>query len=188
MDQLSITIDQATFERLEKYAKAFVDTPDTVINRALDALDRLAGALVPTNGYSAVSERRINPWQLPDLTHAKVLDATVAGTAIARPNWNLLMKEMVRLAIKRVGTVHELLRLYPINVVGGRKQDEGYSYLPDINVSVQGQASNTACRAVVTIAQGLDIALDISLMWRPKESAAHPGERARLWIPGADFA
>ena len=34
-----IKIEDATYERLQQHAKAFVDTPDTVINRALDALE-----------------------------------------------------------------------------------------------------------------------------------------------------
>ena len=184
----SLSISTTTFKRLERHAKAFVDTPDTVINRALAALDRLAGVPAPNNGYSTASERRIDPQQLPDLTHAKILDATVAGTAVPRPNWNLLLKKMVRLAIKRVGTLDELCRLCPINAVSGQKEDEGYSYLPDIDVSVQGQASNAACQAVVAIAQSFDIALDIGFLWRNKQGAAYPGERGRIRIPGANSA
>ena len=34
----NIEINQATFERLQRHAKPFVDTPDIIINRALDAL------------------------------------------------------------------------------------------------------------------------------------------------------
>ncbi len=51
-------------------------------------------------------------------------------------------------------------------MVKGRKEDEGYSYLSDIDVSVQGQDANAACRTVVTAAQGLGVALDIGFMWR----------------------
>ncbi len=162
-----------------------MDTPDTVVNRALDALDQLAGAPAPANGHGTESERRIDPRQLPNLTHTKVLDAAIAGAAVARPNWNLLLEEMLRLALKRVGAFEKLRRLCPVNMASGRKEDEGYSYLSDIDVSVQGQDSNAACRTVVTAAQGLGIALDIGFMWRPKKGAAHPGERARIQITGA---
>jgi hypothetical protein len=67
-------------------------------------------------------------------------------------------------------------------MVKGRKDDEGYGYLPDIDVSVQGQDANAACRAIVVAAQGLGIGVDVGFMWRPKEGAAHPGERARLTV------
>lgn len=36
-----ITISPATFKRLESHIKSFPDTPESVINRALDALDQL---------------------------------------------------------------------------------------------------------------------------------------------------
>lgn len=62
-------------------------------------------------------------------------------------------------------------------MVKGRKEDEGYGYLPEIDISVQGQDANAACRAIVMAAQGLGIGLDVGFMWRPKESAAYPGER-----------
>lgn len=180
-----VTIEEATFERLQKHARPLVDTTDTVINAALDALEQQAGVPVLANKLSADSERRIDARHLPNLTHTKVLDAAIDGSVIARPNWNLLLDEMLRRAMERVGTFEKVSKLCPVNMVSGRKEDEGYCYLSDIDVSVQGQDSNAACRTVVTAAQGLGMALDIGFMWRPKEGAAHPGERARLLVAGS---
>jgi hypothetical protein len=178
-----ITIDIKTYDRLQRHAKPFVDTPDTVINLALDALDQLSGSSSGSSGAVAEPERRIDPRVLPRLTHTKVLDASIEGELIPKPNWNLLLDEILRRAIKRLGSFESLRKLCPVNMVKGRKDDEGYSYIPEIDVSVQGQDANAACRTVVTAAQGLGMALDIGFMWRPKEGAAHPGERARIWIP-----
>lgn len=186
-----ITIQQSTYERLQQHAKAFVDTPDTVILRALDALDQLGGQTPAANGRAPDTERRIDPRALPRLTHTKVLDAAIDGRPLTKPNWNLLLDDMIRHAMKRTGSFEKLQRLCPVNMVRGRKEDEGYGYLPDIDVSVQGQDANAACRAVITAAQGLGIPLEIGFMWRPKEGAAYPGERARIYIagtPGAESA
>ena len=173
-----IFIEVTTYDRLEGHVKTFGDTEDVIINRALDALDQREGNLAPTNRHGMDSERRIDPQQLPDLTHTKVLDATISGTVVARPNWNLLLKKIVELTKKRVRTFDELNRLCPtINLVNGQKEDEGYDYLPDINVSVQGQSATPACLMIVTTAQNLGIALDIGFIWRPKEGAEYPGER-----------
>lgn len=49
-------------------------------------------------------------------------------------------------------------------MVKGRKDDEGYSHLADIDISVQGQDANSACRAIVVAAQGLGIGLDLVFM------------------------
>lgn len=86
--------------------------------------------------------------------------------------------------MKRVGNFEWLHRICPANMVKGRKEDEGYaySYLPQIDVSVQDQDANGACRAVMTAAQVLGMSLDTGFTWRVKETAACPGERARVRI------
>jgi len=67
-------------------------------------------------------------------------------------------------------------------MVEGRKEDEGYGYLSEIDISVQGQDANAACRTIVAAAQGLNIELDIVFIWRPKNGAEFPGEHAHLTI------
>ena len=183
-----IAIQDSTFRLLQRHAKPLVDTPDMVINRALDALERLAVHRASDEGYATKDERQIDPRILPSLTHTKVLSASIEGEAIARPNWNRLLDEILSRAMKRVGTFEKLRRLCPVNLVEGRKEDEGYSYLADIDVSVQGQDANGACRAVVMAAQGLGFSVDICFMWRLKEGAAHPGETARIQIAGVKTA
>lgn len=183
-----ISVQDSTFARLQRHAKPFVDTPDSVINLALDALEA-AGAPAgggEGDGHSSQVERRIDPRNLPSLTHTKVLSATIDGKAIAKANWNLLLDEMLRRATKQLQSIHKVRDLVPVNMMQGRKEDEGYSYLTDINVSVQGQDANAACRAIIVAAQGLGIALDLVFMWRHKEGAAYPGERARLVIAAKD--
>lgn len=180
------SIQDTTFERLQRHAQPLVDTIDTVINRALDALEQLEGLQGPGGECPAAAERRIDPRMLPNLTHTKVLDASINGEPMAKANWNLLLEAMLRHTMKRVGNFDQLKKMCPVNTAKGRKEDEGYSYLSDIDVSVQGQDSNGACRAVVTAAQGLGIALDIGFMWRAKKGAAYPGERARLQVAGTN--
>lgn len=178
-----ISLSQSTFERLQRHAKPFVDTPETVILRALDALAQTTGQPVPEESADGSPEREIDARALPRLTHTKLLEAAIDGERLTRPNWNSLLDEMLRRAVQRVGSFDELQRICPVNMIKGRKEDEGYGYLPEIDISVQGQDSNGACRAVVTAAQVLGMSLEISFMWRLKESAAHPGERGRLRIP-----
>jgi hypothetical protein len=183
-----INVQDQTFERMQRHAKPFVDTPDTIINLALDALEQSGSHTSVSAADSTKAERRIDPRVLPSLTHTKVLEATIDGETIAKANWNSLLDEMLRRSMKQVGAFDKLKQLCPVNIVKGRKDDEGYTHLSDINVSVQGQDANGACRAVVTAAQGLGIAVDIGFMWRHKEGAAHPGERARLQVAGRKTA
>ena len=178
-----VTIEQSTFERLQRHARPLVDTTDLVVNRALDALEEREAHLAGGEVH-AVSERRIDPRILPNLTHTKVLDAWLEGETIAKPNWNLLLDEMLIRVTKRVSDFDKVRKLCPVNMVRGRKEDEGYGYLSEIDVSVQGLDANAACRTLVMAAQGLGIGLEIGFMWRHREGAAHPGEKARLIVPG----
>ena len=181
----TIRVDDLTYERLGSHAFPF-ETENQVINRALDALDKQADTLSPTSGSGMGSERWIDPLRLPDMMFTKVLDATIQGKVVTRPNWNRLLLRIVRLANEHAKDFEELTRLFPItNMVSGRKVDQGYRYLSDINVSVQGQSAYSACSTIVMTAQKLDIALDIGFMWRDKEEAAHPGDRARIQTAGS---
>ena len=180
-----ITIEQSTFERLQRHARPLVDSTDTVINRALDAVEQLEGGAGPNEApHHLESERRIDPRQLPGLKHTKVLDASIAGGQIAKPNWNLLLREILTLAMTELSDLEQVRRICPVNMVQARKEDDGYSYLPAIDISVQAQDANSACQTVVTAAQGLGVALEIGFMWRLKDDAAFPGRRARLTVRG----
>ena len=180
-----ITVTESTFERLQHHAKPFVDTPDMVISRALDVLDEIAGHVVPENGYRIKAERSIDSHALPDMIHTKVLDASIDGDKIARPNWNSILVKMLLRTMNRVDSFVKLQHLIPINMVKGEKVDDGFSYLSEIDVSFQGQDSNRASRAIVMAAQELGVALDIGFLWRSKDAAAYPGERGRIQVAGS---
>lgn len=180
-----ISLSQTAFERLQSHAKPFVDTPEAVILRALDALEQRTGQPLLGENADRSSERQIDARALPNLTHTKLLDAVIDRERLTKPNWNSLLNEMLRRAMERVTSFEELHRICPVNMVKGRKEDEGYGYLPEIDISVQGQDANGACRAVVTAAQALGMSLDIGFMWRLKQSAAYPGDRGRIQLSGS---
>ena len=182
-----IMIRQDTFERLQRHAKPLIDTPDAVIVRALDALER-SRDLHAFNGHFSETERHMDPLSLPDLRHTKILEASIDGEPFARLKWNVLRNEMLRHAKRRVGSFEDLERLFPANLADGSKDDDGFHYLPDINISVQGQPANGACHAIVMAAQKLGISLNIGIMWRLRKDAAYPGERGRIVVPQSEDA
>lgn len=182
-----IAIKQSTFERLQRHAMPLVDTTDMVLNRALDALESQEGE-TDRKEEPPLVKRRIDPRALPDLTHTKILDASLAGERVAQPKWNILIGRILVSAMKQLASFDEVRKLCPANIVQGNKADEGYRHLSEIDVSVQGMSSNDACRALVAVAQSLGIGLEITLMWRPRDGAAYPGEKAWLCVPGEPAA
>ena len=79
-------------------------------------------------------------------------------------------------AAKKVGDFGKLQKLTAVNMVRGTKTDEGYHYLSEAEISVQGQDANAAWRAVIFIAQNLKCPVEVSFLWRNKEGAEHPGK------------
>ncbi len=175
-----ISIKETTFERLRRHAKPLEDTSDTVINRALDALEMRDGNAAPPE--RADDERRIDPSMLPDLRYTKIIDASVDGSDIARPEWIRLFGRIVILATKKLPDLEKVKQLCSVKMVEGWKKDKGYHYLEEIDKSVQGKSANATCQSVVTAAQELGISINIGLQWRRNKKAPHPGERARLVI------
>jgi DNA-sulfur modification-associated len=156
--------------------------------RSINTPLKPAAVAAPVNGYDTRTERRIDPRVLPNLTHTKVLNAEIDGEDVPNAKWNFLVNEMLRRGMQRVGSFEKLRQICPVNLFKGRKEDDGYNYLPDIDLSVQNQDANGACRTVVTAAQTLDVSLEIGFMWRLKEGAAHPGETGRINMIGRQHA
>lgn len=174
-----IDVQNSTLERLKKLAEPFVDTPETVVLRGLDALEALTrGVRQPPQSNSV--DLIVDPRNIPNLTHTKLLSAKLDGKTFPRPKWNSVLDETLIRARKAGLKASDIQRVCSINVKEGKKTDEGYSYLKDINLSVQGQDSNAACRGIVAMARHLKIRIELEFLWREKDGAAQPGKVAAL--------
>ena len=205
-----VTVEQTTFERLQSHAKPFVDTPDSVVNRALDALEELA---LEPSGRPADTKRKfstavagpgrlpdlkhpsssggslevwvVDPNRLPDLKHTKVLAASIGERPVTPANWNSLLRALLVKAMEHFGNLGHVQRLCGIHLVSGVKDNEGYKYLAEIRISYQGVSANVAANAVVALAQALGAPLQVDFQWRRKEQAYRPGQSARLQLPSS---
>ena len=182
----TVDIERRTFERLQEHAKPFVDTPDAVINRALDALDRATPHAEPdlepqTASSDWISLDANDP--LPDLRHTRILAAAVDGNRV-KANWNNVLRQVLVLALEVVGGLDELRCRCAVNLVSGVKEDEGYRYVAEADFSFQGVNANAAANAVVALAKDVGLTLELDFEWRPKPQAAYPGRRARLLVSG----
>ena len=182
MPKRTIEIEQSTFERLKSFAIPLEDTNDSVLNRALDALERQTHDPV-TEEEIDDDEYLIDFRQLPNLKHTKVLEASLAGQRIANPSWNRLLDLTIVGGMQRLRNFYELSRICRIGMVRGREVRKGYRYIGEVDISVQGQNSNSACNAMVAVAEQLGIELEVKFMWRDKRDAEHPGARAKLNVP-----
>ena len=170
---IQVELSQATFERLQRLAVPLVDTIETVINRLLD---RSEGA-PPPRAAAASAPSVFDPASPPPLTHTKVVAIRFDGVPMAKDvNWNGLLRETVKRLPQDLRTPESLRRLVVVNFVAGRKDDEGYRYLEEANISLQGQDARDAARAAFHIARQRGWALEVEFVWRDKPAAAHPGQ------------
>lgn len=177
----SVELSPTTFSRLQNHAVPLVDTIETVINRFIDFYEKQANnASQPSSGKEKA--KVFNPSTPPDLTHTKVLGVMVNGEALGhgQDNWNGLLNAVVRRASAQAKSADAFKKLMAVNFVEGQKTDEGYRYLSDLGISIQGQDANGAWRGVAHMAQKLGLPVSVTFAWREKVGAAFPGVTGAL--------
>jgi hypothetical protein len=172
----SIDISASTFERVQKHAIPLVDSFDTVLNRLLDIVE--AANTAANENRDEAGPRKFDAARPPNLTHTKVVSAKFGGANLQPANWNRLLDAAVTFAAANNADFSKLRRHVSVNVVTGKKEDEGYHYLSSANVSVQGQDANAAWRYAVLVAQLFACDVEVSFIWRSKEGAEYPGQTA----------
>lgn len=183
----TITISEETFSKLQQLAQPLVDTEESVIISALDAeLERRAVTRNGNNpGEAQVSQvLHLDPDAHENLTHNRLLSATVDGHTINKPKWNGILNYLHILARQRMGSFDAVRQASSANLREGRYEENGYAFLPEGNLSIQGVDANLAWDHSLRLARALDVKIRVQFEWRDKEAAAHPGVTAILeWSP-----
>ncbi len=183
-----IELSETTFRRLQELAVPFVDTPETVIVRMLDQgrpkID-LSPAVVPfpANRSTLPAGARVLPHENhKDLAHTKILNGRFGQRSAS--NWNeLLVKAHVE-ARERLGSFAAVRNASQSSIVEGKKDDSGFHFQPDINLSIQYVDANKAWEQILSLAKLLGTAVEVQFRWREKEGAKYPGEVGILrWSP-----
>lgn len=175
-----IAISLQTVARLKAHAEPLVDTFDTVINRAVDALENANGkGATGTDGSIPLA----NPAAPPNLSFTTVRSIVMNGKRFAANEayWNHLLFAVIREAKKSLSQ-EKVTELIVCNHVIGKKEKDGYKYLEDVGISVQGQDANGAWKAIYHIVQALNFSVDVVFKWQDNVKASAPGEHARFLI------
>jgi hypothetical protein len=175
----NVTLSPETITRLKSFAEPLVDTFDTVMNRAMDALEAANSNGVATNG----AIRSLNPARPPNLAYTTVHSIIFNGKRFppAETYWNHLLLAVIREASKKFPP-KKVDELVICNHVMGKKEDNGYKYLEEAGISVQGQDANGAWKAIAHMLLELKLPLEVEFSWQDNPKAVAPGERAKFSI------
>ena len=176
-----IEIADRDFVRLQRVAVPFIDTPATALTKVLDALESLSAEIGDNRTQPIVSTMATyHHDNLPPLIHAKLLDAEFGGKQPDKMTWDALVRLALVEAKSKTGTVQGVQKISAANLIGGRKEDEGYKYVADHGFSYQGVSAEDAVKIVFRCAKVMGLDFSAEFEWRSKEDAFRPGERARL--------
>jgi hypothetical protein len=186
---MQIEIPEPLLKRLQKHATPFVDTPLSVIERLADFYEQQSQSKTTsklTNSKHAPMDiphdvRRFDPKRPPSLLHTRVrgeFDSTPFS------NWNDLMRIAHAHAFKKAGSFEELRKMTRAQIRKGAYSDEGYRYVPEIGVSIQGVDAGHAWEYSLRLAIHSKVSVKAEIEWRHNDKAAHPGERGiMIWAP-----
>lgn len=169
-----VSISQETFSRLQAHAVPLVDSIESVINKALDALESVAtDATAPPP-----SVRAFNPDAPPSLSFTTVRSVVFQGVRHipSETYWNSILTAAIREAAKLGMNAEKISTMLIINNVPGKKEDGGYKYIEEAGLSVQGQDANAAWKAAYHLATALNLSIEVSFAWQHNPKAAYPGQ------------
>jgi hypothetical protein len=163
---------------------------DSVASRALDLLlerrGTVNGASANGNGHATTNTNDVVTLRpgTRELTHTRLLSATVSGTVLPRPDWNSLLRDMHVMARKHLGSFEAVRKASGANLKQGRFEADGYRYIAEADLSIQGCDANHSCERAFNLAKAMNLPLSVSFRWREKDEAAHPGKTGLIeWIP-----
>ena len=179
-----IELPENTFAKLQKLAVPLVDTTISVIDRLIEFYETRKHHDDEHEGSSdpAPTTDEFDPALPPDLTHTKVIGMGFGNLMRrSRTSWNGLLIAAVKHAQNKLKDPQRVRQLVIVNSVEGRKEDEGFAYLPEIDLSIQGQDANSAWKAAYHIARQADFPIRADFVWRHKPGALYPGKAASLY-------
>lgn len=179
-----VRINDVTFSHLSTLkawfkTKSPSETIDHIVREAMEQLgiehdDETEGvAVVSTTGTRLFDVA-------PSLTFTKPMKATIDGKTIKNPNWASILHFMIARVKAKGFEGEKLVRELGIPSKATSYDDEGYKYVSELGISVQGQSAADAWKEVDRLAKKWRIPVNVEFVWRQNPKAQHPGDAGVL--------
>lgn len=185
----TVVLPDLLVTKMQSVAVPFKDTPLTVIERAVDTLiEKMQGSGGPQHTAVAAAAGSdgsvVYPAEAPpSLTFTKPLAITLAGKPLPKNElyWNLLLFRVISLAAAKMDK-QAFRQALLVNYMEGKNEENGFRYIPEGKLSVQGSDANNAWKATVHLVKAAGFKVDVMFRWGTQEGAANPGQVARMSI------
>ncbi|WP_144096733.1 T4SS efffector SepA family protein [Croceicoccus sediminis] len=184
-----ISVKRRNLERLGAFVTGFGKTADDAIEAVLGIAEscdchsttRLSDS-VESSGE--VRLRDCDSSSPPSLKHTTILSAQVNGTSMPRGQnyWNNVMHEATRQAAKTGKSTEEIFEHSTANVSLGERSDNGFKFISEAGISIQGQNSDNAWKQIDAMAKLADFQVEVEFRWQQQDDAAFPGQIGRLYL------
>lgn len=170
--------------RLQRHAIPLVDTFDSVIGKLLDAFESSAESTGPKVEQNHTRVQVFDPAAPPNLAHTIVKSVKFCGKVLAPSDtyWNTLMHLAIKKVAKTGLSAEGLKAQVMANSVIGKKEEDGYRYIREVGLSVQGQDANGAWKTIYHLASSFHLPVEVTFVWKNHPKAAVPGTTGSLTV------
>ncbi|MCB1864087.1 MAG: hypothetical protein KDG50_01540 [Chromatiales bacterium] len=112
----------------------------------------------------------------PGLSFTRILSASINGRQPEKVNWAGLLLDVIGI-VKAKGLSGDKL-VHELQVPAKQREYamDGYKFMPELGISIQGQSAADAWKEVSRLANKFGIPVEVRFQWRENEKAQHPGK------------
>lgn len=179
-----VRINDATFADLKSISTWFgTKTPSETIDRIVrEAMQQLGMERDDElDAPSADNNKEVMQFDAaPGLSFTKPTAAIVDGLPLDNPRWSAILIAMISAVSGKGLKGEKLVRELSIPAKASQYEEEGYKFLPEFGISVQGQSAQDCWKEIDRLAGKWRIPVSVDFFWRQNPKAQHPGRTGRL--------
>ncbi|MEZ5345075.1 MAG: hypothetical protein R2681_05900 [Pyrinomonadaceae bacterium] len=109
----------------------------------------------------------MNPDDLDDLLHTRILSANFAGVTSSN-SWRSVLASALKIAFQKSIDINDLREKVNLNIREGHHAKHGFHPIEGSNYSFQNQDANKSAKNLIALAKLLESEIFVSFLWREK--------------------